>query len=304
MLVYSVYRQSPPRSVRLHPNVIAQFCAMSFPYWRDTRIAAEDRRLLAQLGDAAEQRGIYDYFVNGANGSLLRGFARILCRNLKDYYQLGCRYFGAVRPGFCRQRLVYCSAARMLWNPELDFEGILEDYCRAGFGPAAGAMQQYWMAFQERWENFDQAGLRHEALVSALYPAAWRQARRAELEAARIAAGDDAAIAARLEFVRDGLKFLDLYADACAAAWALVEHGAPPVLLDDGADLRRWAAAFPDLSLIQQAVVCRASLMEWVDTHRDGFWIAAMWFQYQQRLRRGMLGRWMDIVGEILPSEP
>ncbi len=301
MLVYSVYRR-PPRGVRLHPNVIAQFCAMSFLH-ADAKVAAEDRRLLARLGDAAEQRGIYDYFVNGANGSLPRGFARILCRNLKDYYRLGCRYFAAQSGlDFAANGLVYYAAARMLWNPELDFDGILEDYCRAGFGPAAGVMQKYWMAFQERWENFDQAGLRHEALVSALYPAAWRQARRADLRAAKRAAAGNAGVAARIEFVREGLDFLDLYAGACTAAGALVGQGAPPVLLDDGADLRRWAEAFPERSLIRDAAACRARLMEWVNKRRDGFWIAAMWLQYQQRLRRGMLGRWMDIVGETLPA--
>ncbi len=305
MLVYSVYRR-PPRGVRLHPNVMAQFCAMSFLH-ADAKIAAEDRRLLAQLGDVAERRGIYDYFVNGANGSLPRGFARILCRSIRDYHHAGCRYFAAQAGlDFASNGLVYYAAARMLWNPELDFEGILEDYCRAGFGPAAGAMQKYWMAFQERWENFEQTGLRHEAAVAALYPEAWRRARRAELEAAWIAAGDDAAIAARIGFVREGLAFLDLYAEACAAAWGLVERGAPPVLADDGSELRAWAQSCGEQALIERAVECRSRLMKWVDAHRDGFWIAAMWFQYQQRLRRGMLGRWMDIVGEtlLLNTEP
>ncbi len=298
MLVYSAYR-NPPRTVRLHPNVIAQFCAMSFLH-ADAKVAAEDRRLLARLSDAAEQRGIYDYFVNGANGSLPRGFARILCRNLKDYYQLGCRYFAAQSGlDFAANGLIYYAAARMLWNPELDFEGILEDYCRSGFGTAADAMQKYWMAFQERWEKFDQAGLRHEALVSALYPSTWRRARRAELREAERAAPDHAA-AARIEFVREGLDFLDLYADACAAAWSLTERGAPPALLDDGSELRAWGAGCGDRLLLQHAVDCRARLMQWVDDHRDGFWIAAMWFQYQQRLRRGMLGKWMDVIEDTI----
>ncbi len=299
MLVYSVYRK-PPRNVHLHPNVIAQFCAMSFTH-SNARLLAEDSALLRELADTAPRRGIYDYFVNGANGTLPRGFARIFCRSLRTYYETGCRYFAAQAGlDFATNGLVYYTAARLLWNPELSFDDILDDYCRSGFGPAAESVRNYLTAFQTRWEAHQPAGHRHEAMVMELYPPAWRLARRRELEAALTAAERQSEVKARIRFLMDGLDFLDLYAKACAAALELLNLGAPPVLTEiDGKELRAWIGqSRVERAALEQAAACRAQLMHWVAQHRDGFWITAMWFYYYLGNRGGIFGRWMDIVME------
>ena len=42
---------------------------------------------------------------------------------------------------------------KMLWNPDLDVDACLEDYCRALFGPAAPQVKAYLHEAIERWET-------------------------------------------------------------------------------------------------------------------------------------------------------
>ena len=97
MFVYSQYRD-PPKRVKLNPNVLPTFCARSWAHVSET-VREKDMSLLRGFGAFTEKLGIYDYFVNGANGSIPRGFGRIVSRSLREYYDLGCRYF-ATQAGF------------------------------------------------------------------------------------------------------------------------------------------------------------------------------------------------------------
>ncbi len=281
MLIYSFYR-TPPKRVSLHGKAIAQFCSMTFSH-TDAKVFDAEMRSFERLSKNAKHLGIYDYYVNGKNGTLPRGFARTASRSIRKYHALGARYF-STQAGldFAIGGFVYYYTARLLWDIRADVDDVLHDYCRAGFGAGAEAVAKYLQAFMDRWETLWPAlpspKPSMEALAGVLYPSEWRGERRNELDEALKLAGDDAAAAGRVRFLIEGLDFLDLLIDACDAANAAFAHLDAP------------AAA------IARAACTRKALIEWVDAHRDGFWISAAWFDYQRLTRSGLLG-------QPLPSE-
>jgi hypothetical protein len=298
MLIYGRYRR-PPKTVRLAPNVIAQFCAFTWAH-ADEEIFARDLRTLEALQGSAERLGIYDYFVNGKMGSLPRGIARVAGRTLKAYHGRGCRYF-TTQAGldFATGGLAYYFAARLLWDIDARYEDVLEDYCRSGFGPAAEPVRRYLHAFTERWERKGtgpRISLADDAAVH-LYDRPWRQQRRAELLDARQHAAGDEAVLARVAFLAEGLDFVDRFAEAAEAIQALLDAGAPGEWHDADA-LARWTRehcrADGGQRAVERAVTLRDALAGWIDEHADGFAISAMWARYQWL--RSRLGRWTDIV--------
>ncbi len=40
-----------------------------------------------------------------------------------------------------------------LWNPDIDADAMIDEYCKLMFGPAAPTMRQYWKLVINRWEN-------------------------------------------------------------------------------------------------------------------------------------------------------
>ena len=300
VLIYSQYR-NPPKRVRLRRNVLAQFCTAS---WSHAKRSIHDHEIRTLRGLAAftRQRGIYDYFINGANGTFPRGFARVFHGCLRDYYDAGCRCF-ATQAGldFATNGFAYYLAARSLWDMSTGFEEILDDYCRHGFGPAAATIRRYLCAFFDRWEATD-GGAAFEAkcvemLAAKLYDEAWLAERRADLRQALALAGGDEALQKRIKFLVTGFDFVELFCEASRAAYELYEAGAPYRTPGWEEALREWVRGFADGAKISRAVRARQRLLDWVGAHEDGFWISAMWFRYRQS--GGLLGQWLDRIREV-----
>ena len=302
-LIYSQYR-TPPKRVKLHPNVIAQFCTMTWSHVSDD-VHHKEVAMLEGLQGFTEKRGIYDYFVNGANGALPRGFARTFHRSLGRYYDAGCRYF-ATQSGldFATGGFAYYLAARCLWDMSLSLEDVLDDYCVSGFGAAASAVKSYLTGVMDRWEETEGGKTMTsgpmEDLAAALYPREWRAERRQELAAAAEACRGDESAQGRVGFLTQGLDFLDRHVEACAALRDLVAAGAPDDRRADPEAISQWVGGLEDKEKVRRAVRLRRELLEWVDRHADGFWITAMWFQYQRVARGGKLGPWMDAAEDAL----
>ena len=47
------------------------------------------------------------------------------------------------------QGLEYYVAARMSWDPSQNFDAILDDYCRTGFGAGAEQMKKYFLVVEK-----------------------------------------------------------------------------------------------------------------------------------------------------------
>jgi len=298
ILIYSLYR-TPPKRVKLHEKVIAQFCTASWAHAKES-IHEHDIKTLRGVAEFTGRQGIYDYFINGANGTFPRGIARVAHANQQDFYDCGCRYF-ATQAGldFAVNGFAYYMTARHLWDLSLSFDAILDDYCTSGFGAGAESIKRYLCAFIDKWEQSD--GGAHvktnavEALATELYEPEWLAQRRKDLQqAADLAAGDKASIA-RIGFLMEGMDYTELFCQAAAIAYGFVKAGAP-FRGEEGWEerLAEWAKTECDPEQLSKLLDAKARMLEWIQAHHDGFWISVMWLRY--RINGGLLGNWLKMI--------
>src|SRR5262249_29370690 len=120
--------------------------------------------------------------------------------------------FDACCHHWATQGLNYYVVARLHWDPEQDVDAIVEDYCRAGFGPAARSVRRYLDGLEALTGD---AAARKAKATTAFHPRALDRLRK-ELEQARRDAGGDPAVAKRLALLERGLRWTEIEARAHA----------------------------------------------------------------------------------------
>ncbi|CAN5655338.1 hypothetical protein BH09VER1_BH09VER1_55710 [soil metagenome] len=94
--------------------------------------------------------GMWDYSllqVDSLSGPRLTPLplARVMAENIRFLRRLGGRYyFTQSGPISDVNPFVFYAAAKLLWNPETDLDGLLKDFCDKFYGPAGVAMFEYW----------------------------------------------------------------------------------------------------------------------------------------------------------------
>ena len=56
------------------------------------------------------------------------------------------------------QGLNYYVAARLHWNPDLNVDAVINDYCQSGFGAGADSVKRYFMRLEEITDEIAAAG--------------------------------------------------------------------------------------------------------------------------------------------------
>ncbi|MCD6362034.1 MAG: DUF4838 domain-containing protein [Armatimonadetes bacterium] len=116
-----------------------------------------------------------------------------------------CRDFATHGPN-------YYLAAKLLWDTDRTREEILDDYYRAGFGPAADDVAEYFDIFERRLASLGAdargAGSSNVNNLPMQFDPDTVAAARAALERAYTRT-DDPTITARLDFIRIGLEYTD-----------------------------------------------------------------------------------------------
>jgi len=179
-------------------------------------------------------------------------FVKRLSRDLKHCYQTGMigADYDSIVHHWATQGLNYYVLAKLLWDPSQDVEAIVQDYCKNGFGPAAGTIREYFAALEEhtdkvatRMGELSQAKLKGtdeddpEAPVGAeffiqqipdLYRPQTLDAWAVILARAKGEAAGDEKILARITFLEDGLRYARMQHDFFLAL--RVEKEQSPVL--------------------------------------------------------------------------
>jgi len=96
---------------------------------------------------------------------------------------------------------MHYAAAKALWDPDLNAEALLADYCEKGYGPAAKAVQAYWDTY---WSAIRTKGVpitkgqskslryAYECAIDIYTPEVLAQAREHLAQARRLADGHPA----------------------------------------------------------------------------------------------------------------
>ncbi|HCR16955.1 MAG TPA: hypothetical protein DIU35_05685 [Candidatus Latescibacteria bacterium] len=277
--LYSYYR-NPPKKHSLPPQVVGHYCIIGATFWNAEKRRVEYERL-REMAKHVPTLGIYEYYCQGAFPEIHRLFPELVCDTVKTYHEAGARYF-ATQPstGFAANAINYYLLARCLWDTNTQAEEVLQDFCKAGFGPASDQIYRFLRAFSDRWQE-TRSG---ETTVterdrytgfSRLYPRSFLDDRTAELDDAMAITESDPKVIQRLAFLRKGLEYTSLY---CAA------YEATDNLLEAAGKSSLDAIEVPDSEqshLARQALDLWESYWSFVRKHMGEYVFGEFWVNYR-----------------------
>jgi hypothetical protein len=202
---YSVYA-APPVERKLHPNLVVRFAPLAYHAedyrqdslreWDGWSKAAKRIFFRPNLMLAGRRDGMPLLYVHKFGKDF---------RYLADHGMMGTD-FDACCHHWATQGLNYYVVARLHWNPEQDVSAIVDDYCQAGFGPAAKSVRRYFDGLEAL---MDEAASKKATPTMVFHPKALDKLRK-ELEQARRDASSDPAIAKRIAFLELGLRWTEI----------------------------------------------------------------------------------------------
>ena len=189
-------------------------------------------------------------------------------RHLASHGMMGTD-FDSCCHNWATQGLNYYVVARLHWDPEHDVSAIVEDYCQAGFGPAAKPVRRY---FDRLEALMDEVAAKKGKAPAAFSPEAVAGL-RGELDQARQEAGGDPVIAKRLAFLELGLR------------WAALEAKAHALLADPKPDKEAAKQTLDERFALMREVVQKTPLalnVAYISWGEDSGWTRLGW-RGQQR---------------------
>ncbi len=151
-----------PQREPVHPNIVVTYAPLSFDPWHSydhnsNRYAArshDDLKRWCQLSDKVisyEYEPVIDW-----NGLPCQRTRRI-SRNIRFYKKIGLKGSNIQSwpeiNGWDGSASTIWARARMLWDSELDPSGLIRQWCRGNYGPAADAMIQYFNALEDATDS-------------------------------------------------------------------------------------------------------------------------------------------------------
>jgi hypothetical protein len=227
---YSVY-SAPPVERKLHPNLVVRFAPLGYQSeeyrkesladWDGWSKAAKRIYFRPNLMLAGRRDGMPLLYVHKFGDDF---------RYLAAHGMMGTD-FDSCCHNWATQGLNYYVVARLQWDPQQSVDALIDDYCRAGFGPAAKSVRRYFDKL-EALQN--EAALRKEKAVS-LFDAKSLDELRKELVDARASAPNDALVLRRIAFLELGLRWTEIEtrAHAFLADPAFADKAAARKVLDE-----------------------------------------------------------------------
>jgi hypothetical protein len=262
---YSAYA-APPVERKLHPNLVIRFAPLGY---HDEEYRQESLRDWEGWSKAAKR--IYfrpNLMLLGRREGLpllyVHKFGKDI-RYLANHGMMGTDFDGCCHH-WATQGLNYYIVARLHWGPDQGVDAIVDDYCRAGFGPAAKSVRRYFDGLEALMNEAaakkgkDKAAFTPEAVVRL----------RKELEQARREAGSDLAIVKRLDFLELGLR------------WTEIELRAHAFLADPKADRERARKLLDERFVLMREVFERTPLalnVAYIFWGEDALWDRLGWKQ-------------------------
>ena len=219
---YSAYR-TVPVAQDLEPNLLIGFVGITY-----VNREGYEADMQTFAGWAAKASNIFwrPNLLGGGMGFPMN-FARALARDVARLTDQGLTVtdFDCQYQHWALKGLTYYVLAEMLAEPDADPDAIIDDYCAAGFGPAAGDVRAYFDALEaittRVHEDSAYAGRATSHVIAGYFDDDTLAALQAHLDAARAAAGDDATILARIDFLQVGIDYARVNRDVFLAKAAV-----------------------------------------------------------------------------------
>jgi len=270
-MAYARY-SSPPRTVRLLPNVVPQYCMWSAYRHANAAMKEEQLATAAAWARAARRAGIYEYYINGSWPGLHRLVLPQVADSIRYLHAQGVDLYQTQSgDDFAINGINYYVAGRLLWNPALDPAVILADFYEKGFQKAAPAIRRYHQRLEQAWRAATVGGedvtcnsIEKTRLLELFTEELLAECDRDLAEAAR--AADSDLVRRRVEFYRQGLRYTELTVAAVGAS-------------------RRALRPPPEKLLIDEALAAWARRDSFVEELKDDFVVAYFWARYNDLQR-------------------
>jgi hypothetical protein len=214
---YSVC-SAPPVREKLNPNIVIRFVHSTELYTSD-ELRTQGMADWDAWADAAKM--IY-YRPNSLLWGRFEGITGVYVHKLAEDFRhithnkcVGMDFDSCVHH-WATQGLNYYVLAKLHWNPDLNVDDVIDDYCRAGFGPAAEPIKSYFMRVEQLTNEVaavtkeQRNGAKPD--VTEPYTRQVVSELRQYLDQADKAANSDAQVRRRISFLRLGLDFTELQA--------------------------------------------------------------------------------------------
>lgn len=209
---YDTYAYGPTQT-ELHPNIVIRFVQHRYAYVNE-QIRQNARDSWLSWARAAKK---LEYYSNGPMAG--HHFPSVYVQDAAADMRLFADnnlfepYVACVHQHWATNGLNYYLYAKLLWNPRRSAEKIVAEYCRAGFGPAAGPVRVYFDRLEAAHRDIAgtsacRGGSKRVGLYFAKY---FDNAVLGELhsyldEARDLGAGDEK-ILERINFLRRGIDY-------------------------------------------------------------------------------------------------
>jgi hypothetical protein len=212
---YSAY-VAPPLHQKLHPNLVVE--QVSSGYFNE-EATAKRMEEWSQWATAARQLAWRPNF--DANYRR-HGFPVVLVHKLARDFRARAHAgmistdVDSVSKSWATNGLNIYVLARLHWNPDLDVDAIVDDYCQAGFGNGGPAVKKYFQHIEDLMDNVqvEANGALNLYSLAQQYDAPNITLLRSYLNQARQAIGNDATQLKRVDFLETGINFAELQSQA------------------------------------------------------------------------------------------
>lgn len=212
-LAYYWTEQSP--TIPVHPRVMP-ILTSDRAQWHDPAYRAEDKALISRWADSgADVLATWDYYF-GAPYPYPRQFNQWIAESIPYLYANNVRAFFSQLPTvWGMDGAKAWLASRLLWDPSLSSQDLLEEYYTNFFGTAAEPMRAFY-EFAEAYRNVHTgpaSWIKYYKNESGILfnPAALREM-RAYIDRAEVVVAEDPIRAERVQVVSDAFTFTEKYA--------------------------------------------------------------------------------------------
>lgn len=289
-MAYSRYI-NPPEKIRLHPQVVPQYCLWSAYKHASPEFKTQHREIAAGWAKAANRKAIYEYDINGSWPGLHRIVIPHIAESIKYLHSLGYDLYQTQSGDeFAINGMNYYVAGKLLWNADLDEKKILEDFYTRAFGRSGPQVQRYHRLLQEAWDAATRQGqditcssLETTQLLELFTPELLHQCGQALDEAERLA--DNEVIRKRVEFYRKGFEYTRLTVEAVRRAKDLFAAGV------DIMNLTRAQARIAKMpkrdghALIESCLNAWEERERYVESLKNDYVLAYFWTIYNDTTR-------------------
>jgi hypothetical protein len=150
MFSYSWFSGVPDNITKLPSNVYLSLCYVSEDHYDPKMEKATNERILG-LGKLGARLVGREYWGTHNTLELPLLNSRKIAENLKLLHSVNAAgIYGETGTSFAARASDLYILARMAWNPTLDREQLLQDFCDKGFGDASKTMLQYFNFIEDR----------------------------------------------------------------------------------------------------------------------------------------------------------